>query len=61
MPLNLGDTFPQYTFDTTDGKIDFHEWLGDRLVRAVCIHRSAFAVQILWTAFYFSLALSVPV
>ena len=30
MPLNLGDTFPDYTFDTTEGTINFHDWLGDR-------------------------------
>ena len=29
MPLNLGDTFPDYTFDTTEGTINFHDWLGD--------------------------------
>ncbi|KAM7305230.1 peroxiredoxin-6 [Ixodes scapularis] len=28
-PLNLGDPFPNFTCDTTEGKIDFHEWLGN--------------------------------
>lgn len=25
----LGEVFPNFTADTTIGKIDFHEWLGD--------------------------------
>lgn len=29
MPLNLGDTFPDFTVDTTEGTINYHEWLGD--------------------------------
>ncbi|XP_055626670.1 peroxiredoxin-6 [Toxorhynchites rutilus septentrionalis] len=29
MVLNLGDQFPNFIADTTDGKIDFHEWAGD--------------------------------
>ncbi len=26
MPIRLGDTAPDFTADTTDGKIDFHDW-----------------------------------
>ena len=29
MGLRLGDTAPDFTADTTQGKIDFHDWLGD--------------------------------
>ncbi|HYX29309.1 MAG TPA: peroxiredoxin [Pyrinomonadaceae bacterium] len=29
MALRLGDTAPNFTAETTDGTIDFHEWLGD--------------------------------
>jgi alkyl hydroperoxide reductase subunit AhpC len=29
MALQLGDTAPDFTVDTTEGKISFHEWLGD--------------------------------
>jgi alkyl hydroperoxide reductase subunit AhpC len=29
MALQLGDTAPDFTADTTVGKIRFHEWLGD--------------------------------
>ncbi|MBB5753896.1 peroxiredoxin [Prosthecomicrobium pneumaticum] len=29
MALNLGDTVPDFTADTTEGKVSFHEWLGD--------------------------------
>ena len=29
MGLHLGDTAPDFTADTSQGKIDFHEWLGD--------------------------------
>jgi alkyl hydroperoxide reductase subunit AhpC len=29
MSLQLGDIAPDFTADTTDGKISFHEWLGD--------------------------------
>lgn len=29
MGLRLGDTAPNFTADTTEGKIDFHEWLGN--------------------------------
>jgi alkyl hydroperoxide reductase subunit AhpC len=27
--MNLGDPFPNFTAETTAGKIDFHEWIGD--------------------------------
>jgi alkyl hydroperoxide reductase subunit AhpC len=29
MPVRLGDTAPDFTADTTEGEIHFHEWLGD--------------------------------
>ena len=29
MSLRLGDTAPDFTADTTEGRIDFHDWLGD--------------------------------
>lgn len=29
MTLRLGDTAPDFTVKTTEGKITFHEWLGD--------------------------------
>ena len=29
MSLRLGDTAPDFNADTTEGKINFHEWLGD--------------------------------
>jgi alkyl hydroperoxide reductase subunit AhpC len=29
MSLRLGDTAPNFTAETTEGTIDFHEWLGD--------------------------------
>ena len=29
MALQLGDTAPDFTADTTEGEIHFHEWLGD--------------------------------
>ncbi|HEY0455201.1 MAG TPA: peroxiredoxin [Verrucomicrobiae bacterium] len=28
MALRLGDTAPNFTADTTEGRIDFHQWLG---------------------------------
>lgn len=30
MPLNLGDVFPNFTVETTEGTIKFHDFLGDR-------------------------------
>ncbi len=29
MSLRLGDTAPDFTADTTEGKISFHDWIGD--------------------------------
>jgi hypothetical protein len=29
MPLNLGDTVPNFEADTTAGKIQFHDFIGD--------------------------------
>ena len=29
MAIRLGDDAPDFTADTTDGTINFHEWLGD--------------------------------
>jgi alkyl hydroperoxide reductase subunit AhpC len=29
MAIRLGDEAPNFTADTTEGNIDFHEWLGD--------------------------------
>ena len=29
MALQIGDQAPNFTANTTIGKIDFHEWLGD--------------------------------
>jgi len=29
MALMIGDTAPDFTAETTDGTIDFHEWIGD--------------------------------
>lgn len=29
MSLRLGDTAPDFVAETTEGKISFHEWLGD--------------------------------
>lgn len=30
MPLRLGATAPDFTADTTEGKISFHDWIGDK-------------------------------
>ena len=30
MALRLGDTAPNFQADTTEGPIDFHQWMGDR-------------------------------
>ena len=29
MPLRIGATAPDFTADTTEGKISFHDWIGD--------------------------------
>src|SRR5919202_488823 len=29
MPLQIGDTAPDFEAETTEGRIRFHEWLGD--------------------------------
>lgn len=30
MPLNLGDIFPNFTVDTTEGRVTFHDYLGEK-------------------------------
>ena len=30
MALRLGDTAPDFTAESSEGTIDFHEWLGDK-------------------------------
>jgi thioredoxin-dependent peroxiredoxin len=30
MSLRLNDTAPDFTAETTQGKINFHEWIGDK-------------------------------
>lgn len=32
MSLHIGDTAPNFAIETTKGKIDFHEWIGDSWV-----------------------------
>ena len=32
MPLSINDTAPDFTAETTEGKIDFHNWAGDSWV-----------------------------
>ena len=32
MSLKLGTTAPNFTAETTEGKIDFHDWAGDQWV-----------------------------
>ena len=32
MALQLGDTAPDFTQESTDGPINFHEWAGDSWV-----------------------------
>jgi alkyl hydroperoxide reductase subunit AhpC len=32
MSLRLGDTAPDFTADSTQGRIDFHDWIGDSWV-----------------------------
>lgn len=32
MTLRLGDTAPNFTADTTDGRLDLYEWMGDHWV-----------------------------
>ena len=29
MSLHIGDEAPNFSADTTEGSIDFHEWIGD--------------------------------
>lgn len=29
MPLRIGDEAPDFTADTTEGKLEFHKWIGD--------------------------------
>ena len=30
MAIRLGDSVPNFTAETTEGKIDFHQWLGNQ-------------------------------
>src|SRR3954471_20232757 len=30
MSLRIGDTAPNFQIDTTEGTINFHDWIGDR-------------------------------
>ena len=30
MAIQLGDTAPDFTAETTEGKVRFHEWIGDK-------------------------------
>jgi thioredoxin-dependent peroxiredoxin len=30
MTLRIGDTAPNFQADTTEGRIDFHDWIGDK-------------------------------
>src|SRR5258708_1948845 len=30
MSLRIGDTAPNFQADTTEGRIDFHQWIGDK-------------------------------
>src|SRR5689334_14284745 len=30
MTLRIGDTAPNFEADTTEGRIDFHQWIGDK-------------------------------
>ena len=32
MAIRIGDTAPNFTVETTEGKIDFHQWAGDKWV-----------------------------
>jgi len=31
MSLRIGDEAPNFTADTTEGKVDFHKWIGDKM------------------------------
>ncbi|CAM9569206.1 unnamed protein product [Ectocarpus fasciculatus] len=41
LPLRLGDTVPNFTQNTTDGPIDFHEWIEGSWV-VLCSHPKAY-------------------
>ena len=35
MAVRIGDEAPNFSADTTEGEIEFHDYVGDGLVRAV--------------------------
>lgn len=50
MPLNLGDTFPDFTADSTAGPISFHQYLGSR--SAPCVVYVSYIIHAFTLAIY---------